>query len=224
MIYDTLISQTNKNAAVDVNGLAIDRLLNRRWPREIYVTAFLLFNHTHLMFTPRFLFSTSFSFGIDRAQRKRSADNHSIYLSLSCIVNAIQTYTYTYTYSTARNCHTNDHTASIIDILRVKYSSLSFIVWIGCYCCFNTFFHCFIRNMCCVQLWIRDKYIIFSRTIAIRMKVWIVENVLCTLDGHSIPIGLISNHLLFVIFYQHKFRDDLEAYYSRHNALALTKC
>lgn len=35
----------------DVNSLAINRLLNHRWPREIYVTAFLLFNTSSSAFS-----------------------------------------------------------------------------------------------------------------------------------------------------------------------------
>lgn len=78
-------SQTNIRLAGDVNALAIDRLLNYRWPREIYVTAFQLFStqaSEWSMFLPlltRFLhppFSGFFIYSLS-AWRRRSVSKWS---------------------------------------------------------------------------------------------------------------------------------------------------
>lgn len=56
----------SKRCSIDLNTLAIDRLLNRRWPREIYVTVFATVEHRLCQFTPRFLLSTSFGLSVMR--------------------------------------------------------------------------------------------------------------------------------------------------------------
>lgn len=143
---------------------------------------------THnLRFTPRFLLSTSliffFSFLLSYNTDRLHAINPYIFLCHASFNSIHKHKCRTSILYTTQNCHTNIRLffESIIDILRVKYFSLSFIEWIYFILC-NFFI---LLEACAVsscfeivdkrQIYLFVCCCFFLYLKAIELKVWIIE-------------------------------------------------